>query len=78
MTDLQVAKNKLTSYISSLATEQVVAALRGLNMAWNEYAPEQRTVRSHLLSEYEQREGGEAVDALMDELDAELEAKLAS
>ncbi len=63
------AENKMTTKIQSLSDEQLEAALVAINKDWNAYTPEERTVRSALLNEYENRNGGDAVDAMMDKLD---------
>ncbi len=63
------AREKLTAKAEAMTTEQIVDALTMLNREWNEYTPDQRTVRSTLLNVYETRHGGDAVDCLMDVLD---------
>ena len=66
---MQTASDKLNRSIASLTDEQILSGLREVNKPWNQYTPEQRVVRARLLSEYESRHGGDAVDRLMDILD---------
>lgn len=62
--------NKLAAKISVLSDEMLVSVLDGIN--FKSLTPEQRTVRVAVLSEYESRFGGEALDVLMDRLEQQL------
>lgn len=55
--------------ITELQTPEIESMLIELNKPWDQYLPEERKVKSLLLNEYETREGGEMVEALMDKLD---------
>lgn len=64
------AKQKLQNKIKALTTSQIEAALVVINKAWDKFTREELIVRVAMLNEYEQRNGGEMVDALMDKLEA--------
>ena len=64
------AQEKLTNATRTLEDKHILAGVHALNMPWDEYTDEYRTVRAALLNEWERRHGGEAVDLLMDELQA--------
>ena len=64
------AKQKLQNKIKALTTSQIEAALVVINKAWDKFTKEELIVRVAMLNEYEQRNGGEMVDALMDKLEA--------
>jgi|TARA_R110000765_G_scaffold400555_1_gene495623 hypothetical protein len=64
------AKQKLQNRIKALTTSQIEAALVVINKAWDKFTKEELIVRVAMLNEYEQRNGGEMVDALMDKLEA--------
>lgn len=64
------AKLKLQNKIKALTTSQIEAALVVINKAWDKFTKEELIVRVAMLNEYEQRHGGEMVDALMDKLEA--------
>jgi hypothetical protein len=57
------AREQMVSRIKSLSTEQIMAAVVAIGSSAD---LDKTVVRVGLLSEYERREGGEAVDALMD------------
>ena len=63
---------QLQNKCAEMPTTSIVDCLLLLNKRWDQYTAGERKVRSHLLSEYEAREGGEAVDRLMDQLDLAL------
>ncbi len=60
----------LQNKIKALTTSQIEAALVVINKAWDKFTREELIVRVAMLNEYEQRNGGEMVDALMDKLEA--------
>jgi len=64
------AKQKLQNKSKALTTSQIEAALVVINKAWDKFTNEELIVRVAMLNEYEQRNGGEMVDALMDKLEA--------
>lgn len=61
---------QLNAKISALDNHDLVKLIFSLNKRWDAYTPDERTVRSELLKEYERRTDGERVDAPMDELDS--------
>ena len=60
---------QLRNKTAEMPTKNIVDCLLLLNKPWDQYTADERKVRSHLLAEYEAREGGKAVDQLMDQLD---------
>lgn len=58
------AREKLVTKVAGMSTDQILEAVTLIG--GGDVSPEQRVVRTHLLSEYERRAGGDAVDALMD------------
>ena len=60
---------KLTQKIKNLSTATIEATLVYINKPWNMYTQDERQVRADLLKEYETRNGGDALDALMDALE---------
>jgi hypothetical protein len=63
-------QNQMQNKITALTTSQIEAALVVINKAWDKFTNEELIVRVAMLNEYEQRNGGEMVDALMDKLEA--------
>jgi hypothetical protein len=57
------AREQMVSRIKSLSTEQIMAAVVAIGASDDVY---QVVVRVNLLNEFERREGGDAVDMLMD------------
>lgn len=66
------AREQMNAKITSMNDAQIVDALAAMNKDFYAYQPEERVVRVALLAEYESRHGGDAVDMLMDELEAAL------
>ena len=64
------AKQILQNKIKALTTSQIEAALIVINKSWDKFTRDELIVRVAMLNEYEQRNGGEMVDALMDKLEA--------
>ena len=72
------AREKLANACRSLTDAHILAGVKTLNMPGDQYTDDYRTVRAALLNEWERRHGGEAVDRLMDELQAALDADAAA
>jgi hypothetical protein len=58
--------NPLQARISTMSTEQILAAVRAIGGGF--ITVEQNTVRYFLFREYEARKGGRSLDELMDEI----------
>ena len=63
MTTTTTARKNLNSKIASMSTDQILEAVMLIGAS---NVTEQIVVRVGLLAEYERREGGPAVDVLMD------------
>lgn len=63
MANTSTARAQMTAKIAAMSTEQILEAVMLIG-ASNDL--NQTVVRVNLLNEYERREGGAAVDALMD------------
>lgn len=68
--------DKLRRAISKLSTEMIVSCVWNINKKWDEYTEAERMTRARLLDEFEKREGEDAADLLMDQLDDAIEASL--
>lgn len=66
-TAYEAAWQKLLAATREQSTDMILSALTTIGGAF-EVSQEVRSVRTALLTVYEEREGGEAVDALMDVL----------
>jgi hypothetical protein len=67
MTNTNPARVKLNAKVAGMSTDQLIQVAMLLSRAAN---TEQTIVRVAVLSEYERREGGAAVDTLMDAMEA--------
>jgi hypothetical protein len=65
-TTAATARQKLTTRIASLDTVEIVALVA--RVGGGDVTDAERVLRTHLLAEFERREGGEAVDVLMDSI----------
>jgi hypothetical protein len=62
--------DKMDAIIAGLSDEQLLAAINDMNKKYEDYTLDEHTIRSRMLNSYETRHGGEAVEVLMDKLDA--------
>ena len=61
--------DKLEKKIRTLHTDVIVSCLWTINKKWEDRTQAEHMTRSRLLAEFEKREGDDAVDLLMDQLD---------
>jgi len=65
-------QNVLANKVKTMTTNEIVSSLKLINKSWKDFTDAEREVRFVLLGEYESRNGGDALDALIEELDPEL------
>ena len=65
---LESARQRFEAFISKQTDEMLLAAIVHISAKGEAITIDERVARAGLLNEYERRNGGEAVDALMDSL----------
>ena len=71
----QQAKAKLTNRIAKMSDTMIIAVLKDMAKPWDKYTEEERMVKAYLYDEYETRNGEDAVDMLLDVIEAIEESK---
>ena len=71
----QEAKARLTNRIAKMSDTMIIAVLKDMAKPWDQYSQEERMVKAYLYDEYETRNGEDAVDMLLDLIEAIEESK---
>lgn len=71
----QEAKARLTNRIAKMSDTMIIAVLKDMAKPWDKYTEEERMVKAYLYDEYETRNGEDAVDILLDVIEAIEESK---
>jgi len=71
----KAAVTRLKNKISKMSNEIIVSVLKDMAKPWDKYTSEERMVKAYLYDEYEDRNGEEAVDILLDVIEAIEESK---
>lgn len=71
----QEAKARLTNRIAKMSDTMIIAVLKDMAKPWDKYTEEERMVKLYLYHEYETRNGEDAVDMLLDVIEAIEESK---
>tara|TARA_R100001163_G_scaffold14222_1_gene13057 strand:+ start:3988 stop:4218 length:231 start_codon:yes stop_codon:yes gene_type:complete len=71
----QEAKARLTNRIAKMSDTMIIAVLKDMAKPWDKYTEEERMVKAYLYDEYETRNGEDAVDMLLDVIEAIEESK---
>ena len=71
----QEAQKRLTNRISKMSNDMIIAVLKDMAKPWDKYTQEERMVKAYLYHEYEMRNGEDAVDMLLDVIEAIEESK---
>ena len=66
----QEAVQRLENKIATYSTDMIISILRGMAKYWKDYTEEERMVRAYLFKHYEEREGEDATDILLDIIEA--------
>lgn len=66
----QEAINKMKTKISGMSDDLIISVLKSMAKPWDKYTHEERMVKAYLYDEYENRNGEEAVDLLLDIIEA--------
>jgi hypothetical protein len=71
----KAAVTRLKNKISKMSDEMILSVLKDMAKPWDKYTSEERMVKAYLYDEYEDRNGEEAVDILLDVMEAIEESK---
>jgi hypothetical protein len=71
----QKAKARLTNRIAKMSDTMIIAVLKDMAKPWDKYTEEERMVKAYIYDEYEKRNGEDAVDMLLDVIEAIEESK---
>ena len=71
----KAAVTRLKNKISKMSNEMILSVLKDMAKPWDKYTSEERMVKAYLYDEYEDRNGEEAVDILLDVMEAIEESK---
>lgn len=71
----KAAVTRLKNKISKMSDQMILAVLKDMAKPWDKYTSEERMVKAYLYDEYEDRNGEEAVDILLDVMEAIEESK---
>jgi len=66
----EAAIQRLKNRISKMSDDMIIAVLTDMAKPWDKYSHEERMVKAYLYDQYEQRNGEEAVDILLDTIEA--------
>tara|TARA_R110000787_G_scaffold203112_1_gene313651 strand:+ start:364 stop:591 length:228 start_codon:yes stop_codon:yes gene_type:complete len=71
----QEARARLTNRIAKMSDKMIIACLKDMAKPWDKYTEEERMVKAYIYDQYEKRNGEDAVDMLLDVIEAIEESK---